>query len=319
MPCYKPLTAWRSLARDPDTGKHSIVFNPHKALVEGSSFKVPCGQCIGCKLGKSQVWSMRCRHEAMVYFNNSFVTVTYDDQHVPQDFSVKLLDYQLFLKRVRKAKGRGIRFFGCGEYGNQTLRPHYHFLLFNCDFEDKRFFTERSGNRVYTSPQLGRLWSAGLHEIGEVTSKSAAYVARYSLKKIGGPVADEHYFRVSPVDGQSYRVATEFCTMSRRPGLGTAWLERFGSDVFAGSQVLTGHRAGKVIDRQDFIVDEHGQKRPVPPFYLSKLDELGQQSVKRARKLKAAAPRARANSTPERLRVREEVQAHRMKRLVRGL
>ena len=89
MTCFSPLTGYRSLAADPLTGKHGIVFNPTKALIEGSSFKLPCGQCSGCRAGRAKEWSIRCAHEAKMHDRNCFLTLTYDDQNVPQDYSVR--------------------------------------------------------------------------------------------------------------------------------------------------------------------------------------------------------------------------------------
>ena len=140
---------------------------------------------------------------------NCFLTLTYDDQNVPQDYSVRKREWQLLMKRVRKFAGSGVRFFGCGEYGDRGGRPHYHGLLFGLDFEDKKLWSVRDGYRVYKSDQLEKLWPFGMSEIGSVTPESAGYVARYCLKKFTGKGADDHYSRVSPIDGQVHRVEPE--------------------------------------------------------------------------------------------------------------
>lgn len=299
MTCYSPLTGYKAQERNPDTGKHRITFNPHKALVEGSSLKLPCGQCIGCRADRSQAWGVRCRHEARMHDASCFFTLTYDEQNVPHDYSVKLRHWQLFIDRTRKRTGlKGLRFAGGGEYGELGLRPHYHGLFFNYDFPDKRFIRKRNGYPVYSSELLGELWPFGSCELGSVTHASAEYCARYALKKITGKRADDHYWRVSPVDGEAHRVEPEFFTMSRRPGLGTAWFERFGSDAFPS----------------DFLIVDGRRVKP-PPFYLGKLDEAGQVPIKRARKRASVQPGARANNTPERLAVREFIKRDRMNRL----
>lgn len=243
---------------------------------------------------------------------NSFVTLTYDDQHLPTNYSVDVRELQLFMKRLRKSlPGRKIRFFACGEYGDQTLRPHYHLLIFNYDFPDKKLHSVRSGHRIYKSDQLNKLWPSGqLNEIGNLDYASAAYVARYNMKKVNGDLADDHYTRVSPVDGNIYRVQPEFLVMSRRPGIGQTWFNKFGSDAFPS----------------DFLIFE-GRKHKPPAFYLKQLTEdprdrllsqHGQQTpIKRAR-LRAALPQ-RHNSTKERLAIREEVQQSRISRLKRSL
>lgn len=301
MTCFHPLKAYRS-SQVGESGKRAVTFNPVKAYVEGSSFMLPCGQCTGCRADRAFQWSMRVAHEAKLYDSNLFLSLTYDEQHVPQDFSVKLRDYQLFIKRVRKHFGRSVRFVGCGEYGDTTFRPHYHFGIFNLDFSDKRQVGTRGGYPIYRSEILAELWPFGSHEIGRLTHESGGYIARYVFKKMTGERADSHYLRVSPIDGALHRVAPEFFTMSRRPGLGMGWFNRFASDAFPS----------------DFLVVDGRKVRP-PQFYLSKMDEGTQEAIKRRRKARAVQPAQRANSTSERLAVRKEVFEARVKRLSRPL
>ena len=322
MPCYRPLKAYKAQEINPETGKHRITFNPHKALVQGSALTLACGQCIGCRADKAQGWGIRCQHEAQMHDASCFFTLTYDDENVPADYSVKLTDWQKFLRRTRKRIGlKGLRFAGGGEYGERGLRPHYHGLFFNYDFPDKRYICKRNGHPVYSSKLLGELWPLGSSELGTVTHASAAYCARYALKKITGKGADDHYWRVSPVDGSPYRVEPEFFTMSRRPGLGTAWFDKFGSDAFSASVVVSSpfpNRVGRVSSVSEGVRADGRTVRP-PDFYLNKLSEAERQAVKRQRKRFSLKPEARANSTPDRLAVREEVHRDRMKRLIRPL
>lgn len=318
MTCYHPLTALRSADRSA-TGKRPLVFSSADALIEGSFIKLPCGQCIGCRSDRSLEWSVRCGHEASLHDAKCFLTLTYDEENVPQDFSVDLRHWQLFMKRLRKRFGGSIRFFACGEYGDDGGRPHYHALLFGFDFPDKKRWAERNGYQTFKSDALAELWPYGLCEIGSVTHQSAGYVARYVQKKITGERADDHYSRVSPVDGVVYRVKPEFATMSLRPGIGATWFDRFKADAFPS----------------DFLVVDGRKVRP-PIFYLRKLAEQSvpavakpgrilsapksaDELVKRARRRAAARPEARANATPARLRVREVVKAARMSRLKRSL
>lgn len=302
MTCYHPLKAYRSAERNPSTGRYGITFNPHKGLVEGSSFQLPCGRCIGCRIDKSRQWAMRCVHEAKMHPRNCFITLTYDDQHVPVDYSVKLRDWQLFMKRLRERHSdTRIRFLASGEYGEKLNRPHYHALLFNFDFADKRLFNiKRETERHYRSQTLQELWPMGSHDVSDVTFKSAAYVSRYIIKKCIGSRADDHYTRVSPVDGNIYRVAPEFCVMSRRPGLATAWFDKYAGDAFPS----------------DFLIVD-GRKVKPPRFYLDKLSEDEQTPIKRARKRFANSQRH--NNTKDRLKTREEVQLLRAKRLQRPM
>lgn len=173
MACFRPLTAFYSKEVGA-SGKRGITFN-RNASFSGVPISVACGQCVGCRLEYSRQWAMRCVHESKMYDCNEFVTLTYDDKHMPPDGGLVRRDPQLFMKRLRKLKGNGIRFYGCGEYGDTTLRPHYHFLLFNCHFGDKKFFKKAvSGERLYTSDELYELWPYGMNVIGSVTFDSAA-------------------------------------------------------------------------------------------------------------------------------------------------
>lgn len=224
MSCYFPLHAYKDKQRDATT---KIVFSRPRSW-KGERLDLPCGQCIGCRLERSRQWAIRCMHEASLYEKNSFLTLTYDNHHLPLDGSLHLEHFQSFMKRLRKKYGRGIRFYHCGEYGEEFARPHYHALLFNHDFEDKRFFSERNGNRIYTSDALSGLWQNGFSVIGDVTFDSAAYVARYVMKKVTGAKAKEHYGDRRP----------EYTTMSRRPGIGKRWFDQYSSDVYPRDGVV---------------------------------------------------------------------------------
>lgn len=301
MTCYHPLKAYRSQELNPATGRYGLTFNATRALREGSTLALPCGRCIGCRIDRSRQWALRCMHEAQMHDRNSFITLTYDDQHVPVDYGLKLRDWQLFMKRMRKRIGTRLRFYACGEYGDHFGRPHYHALLFGFGFPDrKQYKTNKNGDRVYTSDLLAELWPYGLHEIGDVTFKSAAYVARYVIKKQNGDRAADHYYRTSPVDGLNYNVAPEFAVMSRRPGVGSTWFDKFKGDAFPS----------------DFLIVD-GRKIKLPKFYLTKLSENEQKPIKRTRARQSL--KQKWNNTPDRLAVREEIQQVRAKRLLRPL
>lgn len=308
MTCYYPVKAYRSLQRNPETGRYGITFNPHQALIEGTAMQLPCGRCTGCRVDRSRAWGVRCHHEAQMYKQNCFLTLTYSNEQVPVDYSVKLDHFQKFMKRLRKKYQQKIRFFACGEYGDDKLRPHYHSVIFNHDFSDKKLITIRNQNPVYHSPSLQQLWPFGSHELGAVTFKSSCYVARYCLKKIGGDAADSHYFRPSPMDGQHYRVSPEFCVQSK--GLGQAWFDKYKSDAFPC----------------DFLVID-GKKVKPPRFYLNQLEEdkrdrmLSEHGeryqIQNARRRHGQAHKA--DNTKERLAVREKVHAEKINRLKRTL
>lgn len=231
-----------------------------------------------------------------------FLTLTYSEEHLPENYSVDVRTVQLFLKRLRKWSPNKLRFFACGEYGETNLRPHYHALIFGEDFANDRYIWRKapSGHVLYRSEALERLWPFGNCEIGSVTEQSAGYLARYCTKKVTGDRAANHYTRVHPVTGVVWNVAPEFATMSRRPGIGAEWFDAYAVDAFPS----------------DFVTID-GRKRPVPSYYTGKLDDRASLLAKGARKLKSHVHAD--NNTPERLSVRERVQLAKTEFLQRNL
>ncbi|WNK14301.1 MAG: replication initiator protein [Microvirus sp.] len=236
MACFAPLRAW--VCTD-----GSIVFVELKRSDTVRRLDLPCGQCVGCRLERSRQWAMRCVHEASLYERNCFVTLTYDDEHLPSGSTLVYRDFQLFMKRLRKEFPRmpddGIRFFMCGEYGEDTQRPHYHVCLFNFDFDDRLYFKlSGAGKKLYRSAMLERLWPLGYAGIGTLNFESAAYCARYILKKVTGDLAGAHYCNVDVDTGVCSWREPEFCHMSLKPGIGKRWLDAFESDVFPDGECV---------------------------------------------------------------------------------
>lgn len=299
MPCYFPLKGWRA-ARLNSQGNRPIVFNRSFAYAD-LPVTVPCGQCMGCRLSRSRQWAIRCVHEAQAHAENCFITLTYSDDNIPDDRSLRVRDFQLFLKRLRRNTANRIRFYHCGEYGELYGRPHYHALIFGHDFPDKLLWNTSNNLPLYRSATLEQLWTMGYSSIGEVTFQSAAYVARYLLKKITGDPAQEHYEYVNPETGEVTQRKPEYTTMSRRPGIGRAWLDKYLSDVYP----------------DDFIVIK-GVKMPVPRYYDTQYEvryPSDYLATKRERKREALLHVD--NNTPERLQVRQSVQKSQLKLLPR--
>ena len=146
---------------------------------------------------------------------NSFVTLTYSDEHLPDGGRLVLDDFQRFFKRLRKRVGVPVRYYHCGEYGETFGRPHYHACIFGYGFPDRVLWSYSNGQPLYSSKELSDLWPYGHALIGEVTFDSAAYVARYIMKKVNGDRADEHYRRVDLDTGEIYQLPPEYTTMSR--------------------------------------------------------------------------------------------------------
>lgn len=285
MTCYSPLQAYRV------HGRKKLLFTQDDTL-PNIPVKVPCGQCVGCRIDRSRQWAVRCVHEASLYERNCFITLTFNDDNLPSPPNLDVRTFQLFMKRLRKAFGDGIRFYHCGEYGEQFGRPHYHALLFNFDFPDKYLWKVYNGSKLYRSPILERLWPYGHSSIGDVTFQSAAYVARYVMKKVTGKGA-EKYYASCPKTGEVFDRKSEYTTMSRRPGIGREWFEKFKNDVFPNDQVL--------------IKSGDQYKAIKPPRYYDNLFELSNPEdilrVKSVRKKNAL--KHSADQTPERLKVKE--------------
>lgn len=182
MPCFYPLHGYRAKRINPKTKKRAIVFKVHDGFVDMPVI-VACGRCSGCRLERSRQWAIRCMHESSLHEFNSFITLTYAPKHLPPGGTLVLKHWQQFMYRLRKKYGKGIRFFHCGEYGEKLGRPHYHAILFGLDFADKTKWKMRRGYQTWRSKSLEKLWPFGHSEIGSVTFESAAYVARYILKK----------------------------------------------------------------------------------------------------------------------------------------
>lgn len=275
MPCYKPLRAWH---REPRIG-----FKPFRGA---RKISLPCQRCIGCKLDHSKDWATRCAHEATLHRYNSFLTLTVDDDHLKDRYWTGLrndqgakvyggnLDHreiQLFLKKLRDHISRGsnkiawqersskpgrpalngnIKYYMCGEYGEKYRRPHYHVCLFGADFRDKKYFTQTpAGSQSYVSQTLNEIWGNGKAYIGELNWQSAAYAARYCLKKITGDPAPNHYTVVCADTGEIIRLQPEYAKMSRGNRLkkdnaiGKEWLDKYMPDVYPHGYVIL--RSGK--------------------------------------------------------------------------
>lgn len=252
---------------------------------------------------------MRCTHEASLHEDNIFVTLTYDNEHLPANGSLRYRDYQLFMKRLLVHTARhtdrpiGVRFYMCGEYGETFARPHYHACIFNYDVPDKKLWKIERDNPLYTSQLLSDLWGQGHISVGAVTFQSAAYVARYIMKKVTGDAAEDHYTTIDQETGEVLERVPEFTNMSRRPGIGGKWFDKYMGDVFP----------------DDFVV-LNGKKVTPPRFYTSQYEILYPEEMRQIKMRRKTRSLLRAaDSTPERLKVREQVLESRLTRLKRTI
>ncbi len=302
MACFKPLKGYRQ-----PSGK--LTFDRKNST--GQLAEVPCGQCIGCRLDYSKSWAIRCMHEAQMYDNNCFLTLTYEDSQIPSNGSLNKSHFQKFIKRLRKRlQPQKVRYYHCGEYGTKYSRPHYHALLFNYDFPDKRLWSYGQGkNPMYRSKLLESLWDFGWSTISDLTQASAAYAARYSIKKIRGTATNiidpdtglKPYERVDEITGEIIAILPEYATMSTHPGIGRDWYEKYKDDVFP----------------DDFVVYK-GKRCRTPNYYRKLLEQDNPTMADELRELRAAQSQLHsADQTRARLEVREKVQHAKAQRLNR--
>jgi hypothetical protein len=204
------------------------------------------------------MWATRLSHELSQHDRASFITLTYDPEHLPEGGSLDHRHVQLFLKRLRFEIKTKIRFFCAGEYGSKTPRPHYHLIIFGYDFPDKHPFAIGKGGHVrYTSTALSRLWGMGNCDIGTVTAQSMGYVAYYNLKRLrDDPSMHSNPKQLEYLDLNTGLITTrkkEYCRMSIKPGIGSDWFQTYKDEI---------HKGFVTID---------GSNRSIPDFYIRKL------------------------------------------------
>lgn len=274
MACHYPIPGW--LSRYPNEyGNYYFTRNPKLAQTDCPK-DVPCGQCIACRLERSRQWAIRCTHEMQLHKQNSFLTLTYKNDELPPYGTLVKKHLQDFFKRYRRWLGSShkIRYLACGEYGETTLRPHYHAIVFGHEFSDKKIYQETpAGHHIYTSAKLDERWTHGECKIGEANYETAAYVARYITKKINGKKAEEHYgVLINKETGEiTPRRIPEFILPSQ--SLGKKWFEKHHKEVYPLDEVLI---RGKLMKPPKFYDKLH-----------EKLDGDTHSEIKAARTLAA--------------------------------
>lgn len=295
MPCYYPIPA-----RQETPGAQPKLWPGDLA-----NMYLPCGSCIGCKSARASMWAQRCAHEASHWESNIFVTLTYDDNHLPWHGYLEPSHLCLFLKRLRQRaardhkrirsnKKRSPRYFACGEYGDNTGRAHYHAIIFNVGFTDQ--YTV--GKDLFASDTLHELWPYGGHKYGNFTPGAAAYIAQYTLKKsplTRAKLAHEEGY--ADADGVFIPKQEPFLRMSLKPAIGSDWLEQHARDLGKGYLVSDGNRL------------------PIPRTYLEKLKlqntELAKKIVHRKRMNLKRQPKEDHNN-PERRKAAERIHRQRI-------
>jgi hypothetical protein len=282
MACTKPKLAYKDGLTE--NGKQKLTFKWRTGI--GEEQQIPCGKCLSCKLDYAKEWALRIYHEASLHWDNCFITLTYNDENLPEDKSVHRSEVVNFIKRLRKyllkeygkheifdesgapykpkryKPNRAIKTFYCGEYGDKNTRPHYHVIVLGYDFPDKEYLrTSKSGHILWESKILDSLWknkkgqTKGFANIGDVTFESAGYVARYCLKKQKNKV----YTFVDGYDEETgeitkmHKLNPEFIGMSQ--GIGKDWYKLFKEDTY-----------------KDYL-ETNGFKNKIPRYYDKQLEK----------------------------------------------
>jgi len=242
MTCYHPKDAWRVYF--PEYGQTSIQFRATEAQKAISEHvPIPCRKCIGCRLDYGKQWTVRLMHEAQMHTEDSvFITLTYNDDHLPPDGSITTLALQTFHKSLRNQLApKKYRHYSIGEYGDKYSRPHYHALIFGYSFPDKvrHKYLPKYEDYIYLSETLSNSWPHGYCTVQPLVRARAAYISGYVTKKLNGE-------RISEYSGKK----PEFATMSSQPGLGNAWFLKYYQDLFPS----------------DFVILD-GKRFSMPPYY----------------------------------------------------
>lgn len=268
MKCTSPLyrltdTFYKSRGDMPPSlyNKRFYNFFDYEFAVKNSYFpeiafqKIGCGQCLSCRVKKAKEWSERCYLESLYHDSNYFVTLTYDDEHLPFNGmypTLKKEDYQLFMKRLRKALDYKVSYFASGEYGTTTFRPHMHSIIFGLKLNDLEVYKVKKSYLYYNSEFLNKVWGKGHVVIGIVNNLTCAYTASYSLKKLKTPkIIDTFYDNL--FDDLPYQlkflndneknilsgnIEAPFMLCSKRPAIGKRYFDEHVEDILANDNIF---------------------------------------------------------------------------------
>lgn len=217
-------------------GARNFSYSTHRYLdlPFDSHTNLPCGVCFGCRIDNARNWSLRMMHEARYSTSSFFVTLTYDPDHLPLYGDLNYYHLSKFWKDSRhifQEKGRSFRYFACGEYGDKTLRPHYHFAGFDWKIDDLKFFKKTATGNYFLSDRLRSVWGRGHVIVAPLEYQSAAYIARYVTKKMhGGNVRYLPDESADPETGEIFPYTIQRSFQSK--GLGLKWYNDHFDEVW---------------------------------------------------------------------------------------
>lgn len=311
--------------------------SPHAEKVQREWTEIPCGKCIDCRLQYARQWADRCVYESYYYPENEcyFVTLTYNEENIvdvnSDMFPGTLVKEHLqkFMKRLRRkieyekhnlyilqrsdrsekdCNENGVRYFACGEYGSKSFRPHYHLLVYGInlfEFPYENWLPSKSGRKQWRSLYLEDIWKNGFVTFSQFSWDTAAYVARYTLKKVKG-ITPEYYSSVG--------LLPEFTVMSRKPGIGRTFFDDHKDSIYEFDSIIQRSPDG-------------GRKAKPPKYYDSCLEKENPELYKRIKQMRKEcaeyAKEMKLNRTDldyeSLLQVEEEILSRKVQALKRDL
>ncbi|QXP08101.1 MAG: replication initiator protein [Arizlama microvirus] len=217
------------------------------------NLKLPCGKCTECISKRSFEWATRARHEISCHKENSFITLTYNEENLPSINSIKT-EFQKFIKRLRKHTKSKIRYMVSHEYGSQTFRPHHHVILFGYNPPNQKYLKQtKKGEQLFTSQDVQKLWSLGFHSIGTANEKTAYYIANYSLKGKKHTLPD-------PLTGEMITISDSM-DVSKRPAIGYNYFEKNYQQLIDSNAILPRYYFKKLQTLNPTLHEHYENKR----------------------------------------------------------
>lgn len=295
MSCYHPLKAfavgthssgkvkYKICAYDVDHvecdahGVWSAVSTPLRSAravrVVREFVEIACGKCLDCRMRRSRDWANRCMMELQYHDSAYFVTLTYNDKHLPIEYhtdgatgealpvaTLRKSDLQNWIKRLRRRyPNDNIRYYAGAEYGRNTMRPHYHVIVFGLHLDDLEPVSVQRGYTYYKSLSLEKTWSVydpdtqsfdpiGYVTVGAVTWQSCAYTARYILDKQTADNGDYY---------TEHGILPPYQCMSLKPAIGHQYYVDHGDEIYRYDQL--------------YLTTPEGGMQSKPPRYFDNL------------------------------------------------
>ena len=300
-----------------ENGKDNYVFRKPEGAKYNDHQQLPCGKCLSCQIDKSKEWAVRGFHESQCHSQNCFITLTYDEEHLPENNTLVKEDLQKFIKLLRYQIGETkIKFLAAGEYGSEhnSHRPHYHACIFGYDPPDKQyFFTNKWGDAVYTSDFISKAWRhKGYITVSELNYRTCAYVARYTVKKIvTKEEREQHEYWIDTKTGETnydpiaYKKGLlmknkipEFITMSN--GIGSDWHDKYEKDT-----------------HKDYVTVNFA-KHKIPRYYDKKLENKNPELLTTIKEKRVKAAKENIK-TKQKFKQEETIMKNNINRLNRSL